>query len=164
MFSNTNGTALSAQTFGARFVISTYVATSDQRLRAIQGDWIKLFNNTNTATKKDPISQLSKLIEAEVDPRRKSALHDFQLDLRVSRETAQTAQKETAKSALLSGGMFVQALNDSSAQIERLKFNIGNLTDMARVSIGANRTQFTTAVKVMCKKSSINDVPKNLYC
>lgn len=147
MFSNTNGTALSATTFGVRFVVSSHVATSDQRLSTIQSTWVQLSNSNDTAAQEDPISRLAKLIENEVDPRRKSALNDLQLDLRVSRETALTAQKETAKSALLSGGMFVQALNDSAAQIERLKFNIGNLTDMARVSTGASRSQFTTAVE-----------------
>jgi hypothetical protein len=57
------------------------------------------------------------------------------------------AQKETAKSALLSGGMFVGALNDSANRIDRLRDNIGLMSDMANVSTEEKKAMYQKAAE-----------------
>lgn len=144
MFRTSDGKAQAAATFGVRFVLASHVATTDQRLSDIQSTWQQLADGA-PGDEIDPISQLEALIERELDPRRKAALAELQLDLRQARETARNAVEQTAKSALLSGGMFLQSLDVSTARIERLKFNVGMLTDMADVASAESKTRIVTA-------------------
>lgn len=141
-----SGAARTSSSFGARFVLSAPVVTSEPRLNAIRDQWVARSTQEGTVTD-DPLAQLSSLIEAEIDPRRKQALDGLRADLRLSREAASAARKETAKSALLSGGIFLPTLDANAATIERLRFNIGNLTGIAQVSGPDERTRLMQAVE-----------------
>jgi hypothetical protein len=141
-----SGAARTSSSFGARFVLSAPVVTSEPRLNAIRDQWVARSTHEGTVTD-DPLAQLSSLIEAEIDPRRKQALDGLRADLRLAREAASTARKETAKSALLSGGIFLPTLDANAATIERLRFNIGNLTGIAQVSGPDERTRLMQAVE-----------------
>ncbi|MEM9433017.1 MAG: SUMF1/EgtB/PvdO family nonheme iron enzyme [Pseudomonadota bacterium] len=145
-FYDRNGAARASDSFGLRFVLSAPVLTSDPRLSNIRDAWVERSTREET-TADDPLGQLTRLIENEIDPRRKAALGGLQADLRLSREAAETARKETAKSALLSGGIFLPTLDANSATIGRLRFNIGNLTEIANVSPEEERARLMRAVE-----------------
>ncbi|MDK3075224.1 SUMF1/EgtB/PvdO family nonheme iron enzyme [Sedimentitalea sp. JM2-8] len=127
------GAPLRSETFGVRLVIASHIATSDARLRAIRDRWIALAGGDGDAQKaEDPVAQITRLIEAEVDPRRKAALDGLKLDLRRSREQAQTALQQSARATLLAGAVFVDSLRENAERIDSKASNIRMLIDLQR--------------------------------
>lgn len=130
------GTPLRSETFGLRFVIASHIVTSDARLRAIRDRWIALAGGDGNGEEEtqtvDPVAQITRLIEAEVDPRRKSALDGLKLDLRRSREQAQTAMQQSARATLLAGAVFVDSLRENADRIDSKATNIRMLIDLQR--------------------------------
>ncbi|AXQ95982.1 formylglycine-generating enzyme family protein (plasmid) [Cereibacter azotoformans] len=133
-----DGKALAGATFGLRLVLTRDVTSSDARLRAIRSRWLDLAE-APAGEASDPLVTLSALIEEEADPRRQSALTDLQLEFRLARDAAAAAFRESAKSTLLSGAVFIAALADGAREIDRQTGNVRAMVDQIRVSDGAQR-------------------------
>lgn len=139
MFSSFTGQALAGEFFGARFVISANIVSED-RYDAIRDGWTAEADRPADA-EADPLSALASLLEGEVDPRRRDALSDLQLEFRLAREAAAESLFQAAKSTLLSGAAFVETLTEGRAEIERLEFESRRLLDVIRISTGDQRGQ-----------------------
>lgn len=126
------GRPLRGDSFGARFVISTYVATSEARLSDIRDRWIERAEGAREEGEADPSALLSGLIEAEPDLRRRGALTDLQLELRRNRDQAQIALQQSARSTLLAGTVFADTLVDNARAIEAKAANIRMLVSLQR--------------------------------
>ncbi|WP_164660987.1 SUMF1/EgtB/PvdO family nonheme iron enzyme [Tropicibacter sp. Alg240-R139] len=126
------GRPLRGDSFGARFVISTYIATSEARLTDIRDRWIARAKGTEGDGEADPAELLSGLIEAEPDPRRRGALTDLQLDLRRNRDQVEIAQQQMARSTLLAGTVFAEALVENARAINNKAANIRMLVSLQR--------------------------------
>ncbi|MBJ6370503.1 formylglycine-generating enzyme family protein [Sedimentitalea arenosa] len=127
------GAPLRSETFGLRLVIGSHIATSDARLREIRDRWLALAGSDAGADgQADPVALLTGLIEAEIDPRRKAALDGLKLELRRSRDEAQTALQQSARATLLAGAVFVESLVENARDIEDKAGNIRMLVDLQR--------------------------------
>ncbi|MEX0347880.1 MAG: formylglycine-generating enzyme family protein [Paracoccaceae bacterium] len=130
------GRPLRGETFGLRLVIGAHVSTSEARLGEIEESWRALAGEGDDAPE-DPDQTLSDLIRAEPDAKRQQELDDLQLELRQSRDRIQTALDQSARAALLSGAVFVEALRDSAAQIDAKAASIRLLVDLQRSGGGS---------------------------
>ncbi|MBO9453456.1 hypothetical protein J7426_24570, partial [Tropicibacter sp. R16_0] len=126
------GRPLRGDSFGARFVIATYIATSEARLNDIRDRWVARAEGAQEEGGVDPGKVLSDLIEAEPDLRRRSALADLQLDLRRNRDQVQIALQQTARSTLLAGTVFAEALAQNARAIDNKAANIRMLVSLQR--------------------------------
>lgn len=133
-FDAATGLPTRSQTFGLRLVIASHIMTSDAQLRAIRERWTALAGGDEDAAQVavDPVAQISRLIEAEIDPRRKKALDDLKLEFRRSRDQAQTALQQSARATLLAGAVFVESLIENARDIEDKAANIRMLVDLQR--------------------------------
>ncbi len=130
-----SGTPLRADTFGLRLVLSAPIVTSDERLRQIRNRWIALAGSEEESVDAaDPVAQITRLIDAEIDPRRRQALDDLKLEFRRSRDRAQTALQQSARATLLAGAVFVESLDENAAAIENKASNIRMLIDLQRAA------------------------------
>ena len=129
LFSTSTGAALVGTFFGLRPVISAHIVT-DADYNAIQEGWIAEAEGPSDSTG-DPMSELTTMLETEVDPRRKEALSALQLEFRVAREAAEQSLAEAAKSTLLSGAAFVDSLIEDSNEVSRLQYSALGLRDLA---------------------------------
>lgn len=80
-------------------------------------------------------------MEEELDPRRKSALSDLQLEFRLAREAASDSLFQAAKSTLLSGAAFADTLLEGSREIAQLTRDSLALRDTINVTAGSQRRQ-----------------------
>ena len=128
------GAPLSAPTFGLRLVLSTHIATSDARLRAIRDRWSALAGGQDRENRAgaDPLGLLSGLIEAEIDSNRQDALNDLKLEFRRANDRAQTALQQSARATLLAGAVFVESLNENAGEIAAKASNIRMLVELQR--------------------------------
>lgn len=133
-FDPKTGSPVRSDTFGLRLVIGSHIMTSDARLRAIRDRWVALAGGEDEAAQKvaDPVAQISRLIDAEIDPRRKKALDDLKLEFRRSRDQAQTALQQSARATLLAGAVFVESLIENARDIENKAANIRMLIALQR--------------------------------
>lgn len=139
MYSNLTGKALAGEYFGVRLVISAIVVSED-RYDAIRTGWTEEADRS-TDSEADPASTLKALLEEEVDPRRRSALGDLQLEFRIAREEAAESLSQAAKSTLLSGAAFVETLIEGSREIRQLERDSRRLLDTVQVTVGDQRAQ-----------------------
>jgi hypothetical protein len=139
LFNPQTGTPLAGEYFGARFVLSA-VVVSDDRYDVIRDSWHAEADRP-TADAGDPLSALNELLDEELDPRRKQALSDLQLEFRLSREAAAESLFQSTKSTLLSGAAFVETLLDGSREITRLTRDSLALRDTIAVTRGNQRAQ-----------------------
>lgn len=130
------GLSLSLPTFGARFVLSTHVVTSDSQLRKIRDRWVTLSESASdgSSDRADPLTQLEDMAQAEIDPRRKTALNDLQLEFRLAREKIETSLEQTARSTLLAGAVLVESLIENAGRISSKASNIRMLVALQRSS------------------------------
>ncbi len=135
-FDTGTGLPLSSPTFGARFVLSTHVATSDSQLRKIRDRWVTLSESASdgSSDRADPLTQLEEMAQAEVDPRRKTALNDLQLEFRLAREKIDTSLEQSARSTLLAGAVLVEILIENAGRISNKVSNIRMLVELQRSS------------------------------
>lgn len=139
LFNARTGQPLAGAFFGARFVISAPVVSED-RYQRIQDSW-RAEADRPAAEGGDPLAALSALLEEELDPRRKSALSDLQLEFRLAREAAADSLFQAAKSTLLSGAAFVETLLEGSREIAQLTRDSLALRDTINVTVGSQRAQ-----------------------
>ncbi|MFA3917617.1 SUMF1/EgtB/PvdO family nonheme iron enzyme [Ruegeria hyattellae] len=130
------GRPLRGETFGLRLVIGAHVSTSQARLGEIEDSWRALAAEGDDA-QGDPDRTLSDLIRAEPDTKRQQELDALQLELRQNRDRIQTALDQSARAALLSGAVFVEALRDSAAQIDAKAASIRMLVELQRTGGGS---------------------------
>ncbi|MEM9318450.1 MAG: SUMF1/EgtB/PvdO family nonheme iron enzyme [Pseudomonadota bacterium] len=147
LFSEQTAEPLALPTFGVRFVLSAPVTQSDPFLEELNQAW-QSAAQADVSTIDDPNARLAQLIEDEVDLRRRNALDALRLDFLRAQEVAEAALLEAGRSTLLSGAIFVVSLEEDAAEIRRLEFNIGNLTDIARVSTEADRTRYNAQIGI----------------
>lgn len=142
-FDQASNGPLRSATFGMRLVLATHITTSDQRLTRIRDRWVDLagVGEDESAVDVDPVNRLTRLIEAEIDPRRKNALNDLKLDFRRSRDRAQSALQQTAHATLLAGAVFVETLDENASDIDNKAGNIRLLVELQRAG---NKTPLTT--------------------
>lgn len=133
-FDLTSGAPLRSETFGMRLVISTHIATSDAKLRAIQKSWASRATQSgeDNGADADPLALITGLIEAEIDPGRRAALNGLKLEFRRARDQAQTALQQSARATLLSGAVFVESLDENAWEISAKASNIRMLIDLQR--------------------------------
>jgi len=147
MFSARNGAALGSAFFGVRFVIGAHIV-SDADYDLIRETWLARAQAPDTAGDgAEPQSLLTDLIENEIDPRRKQALNDLQLELRRAREAADTSLRQAATSTLVSGAAFVETLIDDDRSISQIEQRIRTLGDQAKVATGDQRRQILAAFR-----------------
>ncbi|MEM0935989.1 MAG: SUMF1/EgtB/PvdO family nonheme iron enzyme [Pseudomonadota bacterium] len=139
LFAPLSGTALIGTFFGIRPVISAHIVT-DTSYDEIQQGWIAEADDVPEGTS-DPLAALAGMLEAEVDPRRKEQLGALQLEFRVAREAAEESLSQAAKSTLLSGAAFVDALVADSNEFSRLHFTALGLRDRAARAVGDQRRE-----------------------
>jgi hypothetical protein len=135
-FDTGTGLPLSSPTFGARFVLSTHVTTSDSQLRKIRDRWVTLSESASdgSSDRADPLTQLEEMAQAEIDPRRKTALNDLQLEFRLAREKIDTSLEQSARSTLLAGAVLVEILIENAGRISNKVSNIRMLVELQRSS------------------------------
>lgn len=141
MYNPRTGQALAGAFFGMRPVISSHIV-SEASFDAIRDGWIATAEGAEADTDAaDPLSMLAALARDELDPRRKQALEDLQLEVRLFQDNAATALKQAAKSSLLSGAAFVESLVADTVQINQMDGSARALRDRVGVSIGDQRAQ-----------------------
>ena len=145
LFAPHTGTALVGTFFGIRPVISAHILT-DTSYDTIQQGWIAEADQ-EPEEGADPLAALSKMLEAEVDPRRKESLSALQLEFRLAREAAEESLAQTAKSTLLSGAAFVDTLVEDNTEISRLHFRANGALDNMSASSGPRREQWKAQVE-----------------
>ncbi|MDZ7710610.1 MAG: SUMF1/EgtB/PvdO family nonheme iron enzyme [Roseovarius sp.] len=147
MFNARNGQALGSDFFGVRFVIGAHIV-SDADYDLIRETWLARAQAADTLQDgAEPQSLLADLIENEIDPRRKQALGDLQLELRRARESADTSLRQAATSTLVSGAAFVETLIDDDRSISQIEQRIRSLGDQARIAAGDQKQQILAAFR-----------------
>jgi hypothetical protein len=133
-FNGETGAPLSSPTFGVRFVLSSHITSSVAQIGEIQSRWQEIAAG-DAATEngeEDPLQILSRLIGAEIDPRRQAALSGLQLEFRRANDRAQTALQQSARATLLAGAVFVDTLIENHGDIEAKAANIRMLVALQR--------------------------------
>ena len=139
-FNPRTGTALKSDFFGLRPVISAQIV-SDARFEGIKQGWEAQISADTDADTDTPLVTLDLLLSEELDPRRKQALTDLQLEFRVARDAADTSIRQAASSTLLSGGSFVESLIELERQIRQLKSRAKSLRDQISNATASQREQ-----------------------
>lgn len=139
-FDPSTGRPLAGSTFGLRFVLSTHVATSDQRLSAIRDQWAVLAG-ADPDDNDDPLGVLGRLIDAEIDPRRAAELGVLQAALRTARERVEEAGRQTARATLLAGAVFVETIEENIAAIDSRRSSVRMILEL-RDSAGTGSPQY----------------------
>lgn len=140
------GTAQAGAFFGMRPVISAHVVT-DATYDAIREGWQQQVNIDAASQSGEPLTALAALLREEIDPRRKQALEDLQLNFRVAQESAASSTRQAAKSTLISGAAFVETLSEDARAIQQLDLRIRALRDQAAVATGDQRRQLMGAFR-----------------
>ncbi len=145
MFDTRTGQALGSAFFGLRAVIGAHIV-SDADYDHIRDTWRARAQSTDTGLDgAEPQNLLADLIENEIDPRRKQALNDLQLELRRARDAADTSLRQAATSTLVSGAAFVETLIDDDRAIAQIEQRIRTLGDQVRVAAGDQKRQLLAA-------------------
>lgn len=152
MFSPRSGVALAGQFFGLRPVIASHIV-SEASFDAIRDGWIaQAESGTGDEQTVDPLAALDRLTRDELDPRRKQALSEVQLEFRVFQESTELSLKQAAKSSLLSGAAFVETLVTDTVQISELDRNARVLRDRVAVSVGPQRDQLMLSFRAAVER------------
>ncbi|WP_425092554.1 formylglycine-generating enzyme family protein [Tropicimonas sp. S265A] len=152
VFSARSGRALAGQFFGVRPVIASHIVAEDS-FDTIREGWIsQAEGGAADAEEGDPQAALDGLIRDELDPRRKQALSEVQLEFRVFQENAAVSLKQAAKSSLLAGAAFVETLVADTTQISRLDSNARALRDRVAVSVGPQRDQLMLSFRATVER------------
>ncbi|MEM1073509.1 MAG: SUMF1/EgtB/PvdO family nonheme iron enzyme [Pseudomonadota bacterium] len=146
MFNPRTGLALTGEFFGLRPVIGAHIVT-DAAYDAISEGWQSRVKVDEASESAEPLTALAALLEDEIDPRRKQALSDLQLDFRVAQEAAETSTRQAAKSTLISGAAFVETLTDDHRAIQQISLRLRSLRDRAGVAVGDQRRQLLVAFR-----------------
>ena len=151
MFSQRSGKAQRSSFFGLRPVISAHIMT-DSEYDPIKQGWIAQVNQDEASQDAEPLTALAALLEDEIDPRRKQALSDLQLDFRVAREAADGSMRQAAKSTLVSGAAFAETLIKDAHDIQQLDLRIRSLRDKIRISSGKQRDQLIASFRLSVER------------
>lgn len=135
-FVTETGKPMAPPTFGARLVLSVSVTTSDARVTALRGRWQALAAGAAPGPDGATTTSLDDLITGEVDPSRRHALENLRADMRNAQERVLTALRQSARSTLIAGAIFVGNLRDGHTAITSKAFSIGVMIEMRRVSTG----------------------------
>lgn len=133
MYAPSTASPMTSDTFGLRLVISAPITSDDAYLTDIKNAWTAAANG-GSANEIDLSDQLTQMIAQEFDPRRKAALEALQLDLRRNRDAARAALQQSGTSTLLSGAIVIGTIERDETRMSRLQFNIGTMTEMARLA------------------------------
>ena len=144
MFNPRSGRAQSGDFFGLRPVIGAHIVT-DADYDTIRDGWQARVKTDEASQSAEPLTALAALLAQEIDPRRKQALSDLQLDFRVSQEAAETSTRQAAKSTLISGAAFVETLIEDTRDIQQLDLRIRALRDQTAIAVGTQRQQLMAA-------------------
>lgn len=139
-FNAETGAPLSSPTFGVRFVISSHITASVAQIGEIKTRWQEIAEGDGGVEdgNEDPLQLLSRLIGAEIDPRRQAALSGLQLEFRRANDRAQTALQQSARATLLAGAVFVETLIENQGDIDAKAANIRMLVALPSTG-GQNR-------------------------
>lgn len=140
MFNPRTGRALAGTFFGMRPVIAAHIV-AEESFDAIRDGWVRAAEGGETEAAGDPVATLDGLARDELDPRRKQALEEVQLEFRLFQDRAAQSLKQAAKSSLLSGAAFVETLVADNLQIGQMDSAARALRDRVGVSIGDQRAQ-----------------------
>jgi hypothetical protein len=152
VFSPRSGRALAGQFFGMRPVVAAHIVAEDS-FDTIRDGWIaQAESGTADQDTVDPLAALDRLAREELDPRRKQALSELQLEFRVFQEEAAVSLRQAAKSSLLSGAAFVETLVADTAQIGQLESNARALRDRVAVSVGQQRSQLMLSFRATVER------------
>lgn len=146
MFNPRSGRALAGAFFGMRPVIASHVV-AEESFDAIRDGWARAAEGGDSGEAGDPLGTLDDLAREELDPRRKQALEEVQLEFRVFQDRAAQSLKQAAKSSLLSGAAFVETLVADSLQISQMDSSARALRDRVGVSIGDQRAQLMVSFR-----------------
>ncbi|MEM9967995.1 MAG: SUMF1/EgtB/PvdO family nonheme iron enzyme [Pseudomonadota bacterium] len=140
-FDPTTGTPRRSDSFGVRLVISAEVADSDNRVEEIRRRWMDLAGNRArvvdpASDRSDPLARLGLLIDTELDPIRKRGLAELQLDLRRANSISDAAFAQSAKSTLLAGAAFLEAIETTAGNIEFQRQGVLTLVGMGATTSG----------------------------
>jgi Sulfatase-modifying factor enzyme 1 len=130
-FDSQTGHPLRGETFGARFVISAHVATSEAKLAEIQKRWGEMVA-LDPEKSADPATVLADLARAEPDLARQEQLTELLLGLRRNQDQMDIAIQQSARASFLAGAAFVEALKTSAEAIEVKAVNIRMLASLQR--------------------------------
>ncbi|TDX33616.1 formylglycine-generating enzyme family protein [Rhodovulum visakhapatnamense] len=163
LYSASDGSATAGETFGLRLVLSRSVAWSDPVLREIKAGWIARTEDTGRGgANQTPLGTLTEMIDEEIDPRRKAALQELQLEVRRSAEEATAAFGEAAKSNLLNGAVLVGAMLAGRQEEARMSSELIGIADQTRL---CSRPEQCTALRgagaqLMTKLATLREVQK----
>lgn len=143
------GQPTAGETFGLRLVLSVHVATSDAGLTDLRQRWLDLAQAGADNADGTPAT-LDDLIEAEIDPQRKTALTALQADLRGAQERVTVALRQSARSTLLAGAVFKSTIIDTETEIQRKVSNIRMLAELQKVS--PDNAQLSSQVAVLLRQ------------
>jgi len=124
-FSTRTGEPVRSDTVGVRFVLSAPVASSDEKVRQLQSNWIDSARAAASGEgAKDPLAELAQLVETETDPRRLNAFNELQHSLQVARQNETALQEQTARSSMLAGAVLIEAILENEARLRSKASNI----------------------------------------
>lgn len=153
------GQPLAASTFGARLVLALPVTTSDHQVTALRQRWQAMA--AAAGPEGAPLSSLEDLIAEEADPRRLAALESLKADLRKAQEGVLSAMRQSARSTLIAGAIFVGSLREGDLAIKAKTYNLGVMAEMQRVSGADPTAQATYAAQIALHRRQLQDLQRN---
>lgn len=130
-FSAQTGDPLRGDTVGVRFVLSAPVASSDEKVRQLQSNWIESARAAASGEGAiDPLAELARLVETETDPRRLNAFNEMQHSLQVARQNEAMLQEQTARSSMLAGAVLIEAVLENEVRLKSKASNIRMLISL----------------------------------
>ena len=125
-FNAETGAPLSSPTFGVRLVISSHITSSVAQIGDIKTRWQEIAAGDGSVEdeNEEPLQLLSRLIGAEIDPRRQASLSGLQLEFRRANDRVQNALQQSARATLLAGAVFVETLIENQGDIDAKAANI----------------------------------------
>ena len=120
MYSASDGRASSADTFGARFLLSVHLAVDEQRLAALDAAWSGIVESDSSEVE-DPLGALDILIAEEIDQKRVAVLSSLRQMLVRQRSNARELQLESLRANLANGAVLVAIIRQTTRNIVRFE-------------------------------------------
>jgi hypothetical protein len=118
-FDATTGAAQAQDSFGARFVLTTHVGVTLERVNAIRDRWLARSAAAPEAPA-DPLGSLAGIIEDETQPDRRAALEAVRGEFLSAERLRAEARVDALKATFFGGAVLIAALTDVEDQLTRM--------------------------------------------
>jgi hypothetical protein len=118
-FDASSGTAQAQESFGARFVLSSHVSVTLERVNAIRDRWLARSGASPEAVA-DPLGRLAGIIDEETQPERRAALEAVRGEFLGAERLRAEARVDALKATFFGGAVLIAALTDVEDQLARM--------------------------------------------